>query len=991
MLRSLGARLGALCASARDQKPREFQRACRAATRQLEEERRQAEGALFKHARGVVCPEPSRSRAPTGRVARSLVTRMLFSLTRCTRLLPAEEDDFCSGLGGAGGGGDAATPVGLGAARSAAAALSPPPATAPPAPRLASRRSSVPNSLEPGPSAAEVGAAAASVVRDASSAVRDAPASTPGPPTTPYSLSRAPSGSALVFRHRSATTSLLLSRSLSDAHSTHPPPLTPPRGAASSRPPQSPASVPPPGSSLGAVLGSLVGRVVEWNAAASSQVASALRSVASASGSPPAPHPGQPPSAFASAAPPAPAPLPVVPPLPPLAPRPRAELLCRICEEPVALGRMEAHSRACAAADAADCADAALDVRMGLLTDALIHRSGRASSATLPCGWACGCIACAAERAAGEGAAPLVACAGRCGSCCATVAAALDAATTAAAASAAALALPPSAPVAEGIAPMSPTSVMWTASRRLAAAAALAAAEHALCALRAVVTADAARPGGRCEAAQSFGRRLVAICEARAGRLSDAAAAAAAALGGGLEAHPPTPSAASKPPSGLALEDYEVLKPISRGAFGRVILARKRTTGDLFALKVLRKRDLLRKNLMAAALAERDALARSGANPFVVRLFYSFTSANSLYLVMEYAPGGDCYSLLRALGSLEEPMARTYIAEVVLALEFCHANGIVHRDLKPDNLLVSASGHLKLADFGLSLVGLADQANDELGAAASLTASSSSSSLLHHAGGAGSSLLVKELSSAPGSGAASPAAAPSRPGSVTSAASRDSNSGAESLGGGGGGGGSAHGAPHTPHGLSPFAAHAPAPHPHPPPGAVAAQPPPQQPPPPPSVATRVSTPPAAPPRPAPAPPPPPPAAAPSGAGHSPPRETPRGAGGCVGTPDYLAPEILLGTGHGPEADWWALGVILFEFLTGAPPFNARTPEAIFDNILNRKLRFPAPPHDLSPEATALIDALLTSDPACRLARAPPFFYPSFLPLFPFFHTFFLVG
>jgi serine/threonine protein kinase len=177
----------------------------------------------------------------------------------------------------------------------------------------------------------------------------------------------------------------------------------------------------------------------------------------------------------------------------------------------------------------------------------------------------------------------------------------------------------------------------------------------------------------------------------------------------------------------MALDDYDILKPISRGAFGRVMLARKRTTGDLFALKVLRKRDLIRKNLMQAALAERDALARGGANPFVIRLFYTFTTSTNLYLVMEYAPGGDCYSLLRSLGCLEESMVRTYAAEVVLALEYCHARGVVHRDLKPDNLLVSASGHLKLADFGLSLVGLADQANDELGSGGSGSGSSSGS------------------------------------------------------------------------------------------------------------------------------------------------------------------------------------------------------------------------------------------------------------------------
>ncbi|XP_057987773.1 probable serine/threonine protein kinase IREH1 isoform X2 [Hevea brasiliensis] len=86
----------------------------------------------------------------------------------------------------------------------------------------------------------------------------------------------------------------------------------------------------------------------------------------------------------------------------------------------------------------------------------------------------------------------------------------------------------------------------------------------------------------------------------------------------------------------------------------------------------------------------------------------------------------------------------------------------------------------------------------------------------------------------------------------------------------------------------------------------------------------------------------------------------------VGTPDYLAPEILLGTGHGTTADWWSVGVILFELLVGIPPFNAEHPQIIFDNILNRKIPWPRVPEEMSPEALDLIDRLLTEDPHQRL-------------------------
>jgi len=97
----------------------------------------------------------------------------------------------------------------------------------------------------------------------------------------------------------------------------------------------------------------------------------------------------------------------------------------------------------------------------------------------------------------------------------------------------------------------------------------------------------------------------------------------------------------------------------------------------------------------------------------------------------------------------------------------------------------------------------------------------------------------------------------------------------------------------------------------------------------------------------------------------------------VGTPDYLAPEMLLGTGHGPEVDWWALGVMIYEFLTGVPPFNAETPEDIFDRILRRDLIWP---EEMEPEARDIINKLLNPDASQRLGhngaqevKAHPFF------------------
>lgn len=143
---------------------------------------------------------------------------------------------------------------------------------------------------------------------------------------------------------------------------------------------------------------------------------------------------------------------------------------------------------------------------------------------------------------------------------------------------------------------------------------------------------------------------------------------------------PRNPSAGLQPRSAQpSIKDFEIIKPISRGAFGSVYLAKKVATGDYFAIKALKKSDMIAKNQITNVKAERTILMNQASSPYVAKLFFSFQSKDYLYLVMEYLNGGDCASLVKTLGGLSEDWARNYIAEVVLGLEYLHTRNIVHR------------------------------------------------------------------------------------------------------------------------------------------------------------------------------------------------------------------------------------------------------------------------------------------------------------------------
>ncbi|KAI1409747.1 hypothetical protein F5Y13DRAFT_203159 [Hypoxylon sp. FL1857] len=425
----------------------------------------------------------------------------------------------------------------------------------------------------------------------------------------------------------------------------------------------------------------------------------------------------------------------------------------------------------------------------------------------------------------------------------------------------------------------------------------------------------------------------------------------------------PRLSAANHPPMARAvppsIKDFEIIKPISKGAFGSVYLSKKKSTGEYFAIKVLKKADMVAKNQVTNVKAERAIMMWQGESDFVAKLYWTFSSKDYLYLVMEYLNGGDCASLIKVLGGLPEDWVKKYLGEVILGVEHLHDRGIIHRDLKPDNLLIDQKGHLKLTDFGLSRMGLIGRQKRALNSGTSeptpdllktgpfvrstSVASSRSTSLDLH-GTHHSPATTPQIT--PDNGVGQPSyfnlSQVQEPRRISG--HRSDSGGSETL----------------THMLGNFSLVDP-----------------QQ-----SQSSVRS-----------------PRDDVSDAGNASPdlpslqhttsqnsdlhRNTPPQSSMMpppmalfdpedtnrrfVGTPDYLAPETIKGARQDETSDWWSVGCIMFEFLYGYPPFHASEAEQVFENILARKIMWPDDPDDgVSPEAKDLINKLLCIDPQQRL-------------------------
>jgi len=151
----------------------------------------------------------------------------------------------------------------------------------------------------------------------------------------------------------------------------------------------------------------------------------------------------------------------------------------------------------------------------------------------------------------------------------------------------------------------------------------------------------------------------------------------------------------------MTVEDFELLKVVGKGSFGKVMQVRKKDTGEIYAMKVLKKDQLVKRKQVAHTKTERKVLENI-QHPFIVSLRFAFQSDVKLYIILDYFNGGELFFHLKSKGRFDEQRAKFYAAEITLALECLHTNTIVYRDLKPENVLLDEDGHLKLTDFGLS-------------------------------------------------------------------------------------------------------------------------------------------------------------------------------------------------------------------------------------------------------------------------------------------------
>lgn len=158
----------------------------------------------------------------------------------------------------------------------------------------------------------------------------------------------------------------------------------------------------------------------------------------------------------------------------------------------------------------------------------------------------------------------------------------------------------------------------------------------------------------------------------------------------------------------LKIEDFELLKVVGKGSFGKVMQVKKKDTQRIYALKTIRKAHIISRSEVAHTLAERSVLSQIN-NPFIVPLKFTFQSPEKLYFVLAFVNGGELFHHLQKEQRFDINRSRFYTAELLCALECLHGFNVIYRDLKPENILLDYSGHIALCDFGLCKLDMKDE------------------------------------------------------------------------------------------------------------------------------------------------------------------------------------------------------------------------------------------------------------------------------------------
>ncbi len=143
------------------------------------------------------------------------------------------------------------------------------------------------------------------------------------------------------------------------------------------------------------------------------------------------------------------------------------------------------------------------------------------------------------------------------------------------------------------------------------------------------------------------------------------------------------------PTNTSSLDDFDRIKTLGTGSFGRVMIVQHKPTKDYFAMKILDKQKVVKLKQVEHTLNEKRIL-QAISFPFLVSLKYHFKDNSNLYMVLEYVPGGEMFSHLRKVGRFSEPHSRFYAAQIVLAFEYLHYLDLIYRDLKPGTLMLIA-------------------------------------------------------------------------------------------------------------------------------------------------------------------------------------------------------------------------------------------------------------------------------------------------------------